>query len=108
MTRRTPAVVLLTALSASAQETAKPEARGPRYTMATAGASVILLDTMTGESWVLQKPKGPGKAAWVPIERKAAGPRAGAAREVPLVQEIDVSALQPAYGPRGGPKGEEP
>jgi hypothetical protein len=39
-----------------------------RYTVATAGSSAVLLDTATGKTWVLHRPRD-GRAVWLPAQR---------------------------------------
>jgi hypothetical protein len=80
--------------------------------MMTVGDTAILLDTVTGRTWVLQRPADAKGPVWVPIERREAGPKGVAdpqpRKEVPLVQEIDLRkiGLTPA-GRSDGPKGQE-
>jgi len=49
-------------------ETKKPAGEPGRFTVAPAGNTAVLLDTHTGQSWLLQ-PAGEAGAAWVPTRR---------------------------------------
>ena len=44
------------------------QASAGRYTVAPAGKSAVLLDTATGQTWVLQRP-GDARAVWLPARR---------------------------------------
>jgi hypothetical protein len=46
----------------------KPAGEPGRFTVAPAGNSAVLLDTLTGRTWVLQ-PAGEGNAVWIPTRR---------------------------------------
>jgi hypothetical protein len=46
----------------------KPPGEPGRFSVAPAGNSAILLDTLTGKSWWLQ-PAGEGNAVWLPTRR---------------------------------------
>jgi hypothetical protein len=77
MSRRIPAflsigaLVALTgwALGQSGRSDAKKLVLEPgRFTVAPAGNTAVLLDTFTGQCWILQ-PAGEGSAAWIPTRR---------------------------------------
>jgi RND family efflux transporter MFP subunit len=60
----------------------------PRYSVATAGNTALLLDAATGETWVLSPGKEP---AWVPVHKAAPSPAA-----TPAPKEAPTPAVKPA------------
>lgn len=76
-------IVCQSALSEQPQPTkAEPGNHPGRYTITPAGDNLVLLDTVTGETWILPKGADPKKAEWVPI---AKGPQSSVERvKIPL------------------------
>jgi hypothetical protein len=115
MSRRTAAGLVLVLLTGAAGAPAPagdkrpPAPAGARYSMLSVGDTAILLDAVTGQTWVLQRPAGAKGPVWVPIERREAGtkglPDQQPRKEVPLVREIDLSKI--GLDPAGRPEGEK-
>jgi RNA polymerase sigma-70 factor (ECF subfamily) len=74
-----------------------PAPRPSGYSVSAAGGSAVLLDTASGDAWVLNQPPG-GEPAWVPVKRPARQPET--ARPAPARGAAPAGDATPAAPPK--------